>query len=248
MLLDLLAQDNFINVNINLIKSLGLNTAIYVAELLNIYRKAVTKNKLVDDMYIKVSRDYITDKTSLLNEEQLICDANLMKINAVKKCPTDPDLLVLDVQLILSLIASDDIKLIEDIRKRVTVKNPRGVKESKRQQRINALKNSIVCSNYELLTALRDWVDSIFSNPTGYLSEPAIKLFQDTLNNYTQGDLDLALRIVHIATAQSYKDCQWAINVYEKDKVIINRQQQQKLTALRVTDQIKADKLSDEIF
>ena len=78
MLLDLLAQDNFINVNINLIKSLGLNTAIYVAELLNIYRKAVTKNKLVDDMYSKVSRDYITDKTSLLNEEQLICDANLM--------------------------------------------------------------------------------------------------------------------------------------------------------------------------
>ena len=80
------------------------------------------------------------------------------------------------------------------------------------------------------------------------LFKNSIKLFQDTLNNYTQGDLDLALRIVHIATAQSYKDCQWAINVYEKDKVIINRQQQQKLTALRVTDQIKADKLSDEIF
>jgi hypothetical protein len=245
MLLDIFDQNNSIIVNYKTIQVFGLPTAVYLTELLEIYKKATKKNKLFDDQYFKVDRKYVSNLLNLTGEEQLICDANLHKIGILKKHSDDPDIIYLDVNLYLSLLAEEDVKLIEDVKKQMKVTRPKGVKQSQRQQLINNLKNSIECSNYELLTALRDWVDGIFAKPTGFLSKTAIKAFQETLNNYTKGDLDLALRLVQIATIQGYKDCQWAINVYEKDKSI-----RRNVNPVRVTEQKVAEKedLSDIIF
>ena len=132
----------------------------------------------------------------------------------MKKDVSDPDIVKIDVQLYLSIVTSDDLKLIENIKKEMKIKKPKGIKQSQRQYMINSIIDSIQCSSYELLTALRDWVDSIFSKPNGFLSKSTVRVFQETLYNYTQGDLDLALRLVQIATIQGYKDCSWAINVY----------------------------------
>ena len=112
---------------------------------------------------------------------------------------------------------------------------------------INELKDSISCSNYELLTALRNWVDSIYARPNGFLSKTAITIFQNTLNEYTKGDLDLALRIVQIASVQGYKNCEWAIALYEKDQKQKSKVQKERI---RITEQVVASKedLSDKIF
>ena len=251
MLLDLMNSENYISFNIELAHKVGLESAVYCAELLNIYKKAYNKKKLIDNEYIKLDRNYIYDKTSLLIEDQLRCDLNLTKINLIKKNKDNPDVIKLDIQLLASIISSDDIKLKENIKELVTKKSPKGLKESSRQYMISELKNSIVCSNYELLTALRGWVDGVYANPKGFLSKQSIKLFQDTLNNYTQGDLDLALRIVNIATIQGYRDCQWAINSYEDDLKIKKKNLIQYSTVnnqVRTTEQVKADKLSNDIF
>lgn len=251
MLLDLMNSENYISFNIELAHKVGLESAVYCAELLNIYKKAYNKKKLIDNEYIKLDRNYIYDKTSLLIEDQLRCDLNLIKINLIKKNKDNPDVIKLDIQLLASIISSDDIKLKENIKELVTKKSPKGLKESSRQYMISELKNSIVCSNYELLTALRGWVDGVYANPKGFLSKQSIKLFQDTLNNYTQGDLDLALRIVNIATIQGYRDCQWAINSYEDDLKIKKKNLFQYSTVnnqVRTTEQVKADKLSNDIF
>lgn len=251
MLLDLMNSENYISFNIELAHKVGLESAVYCAELLNIYKKAYNKKKLIDNEYIKLDRNYIYDKTSLLIEDQLRCDLNLTKINLIKKNKDNPDVIKLDIQLLASIISSDDIKLKENIKELVTKKSPKGLKESSRQYMISELKNSIVCSNYELLTALRGWVDGVYANPKGFLSKQSIKLFQDTLNNYTQGDLDLALRIVNIATIQGYRDCQWAINSYEDDLKIKKKNLFQYSTVnnqVRTTEQVKADKLSNDIF
>lgn len=251
MLLDLMNSENYISFNIELAHKVGLESAVYCAELLNIYKKAYNKKKLIDNEYIKLDRNYIYNKTSLLTEDQLRCDLNLIKINVIKKNVDNPDIIKLDIQLLASIISSDDVKLKENIKELVTKKSPRGLKESSRQYMISELKNSIVCSNYELLTALRGWVDGVYANPKGFLSKQSIKLFQDTLNNYTQGDLDLALRIVNIATIQGYRDCQWAINSYEEDLKIKKKNLFQYSTVnnqVRTTEQVKADKLSNDIF
>lgn len=243
MLLDVFDVDNSITINYKTIKAFGLPTAVYLTELLSIYKKASRKHKMVDEKYFKLDRKYITKLLDLSSEEQLICDANLLKTSVLKKHKDDPDTLQLDVNLYLSIIACEDVKLIENVRKQMKVKRPRGVKQSQKQQYINMLKNTINTSNYELLTALRNWVDGVYSNPKGFLSKTSVKVFQDTLNTYTEGNLDLALRIVQIATVQGYRDCQWAINLYEKDE-------KYRAHVVRVTAQEVAtkDQLSDEVF
>ena len=245
MLLDIFNEDNNIVINYKAISLFGLNTAAYFTLLISIYKKAVRKNKLDND-YFNLDRNYVRKLLRLSEEEQLICDHNLMMLSILKKSPEDPNKIKLDLNLYLSTIASEDVKLIEDVRKQMKVLHPKTIKQSQRQIQINALKNSIECSNYELLTALRDWVDGVYARPNGFLSKASIKVFQDTLNNYTKGDLDLALRLVQIATVQGYRDCQWAINLYERD----NRAKLPTNNNVRVTEQVVADKqdLSDQIF
>ena len=245
MLLDALSEGNSLVINCKAINILGLSTAAYVTVLIDIYRRAIRKNKL-DNGYFKVDRSYIQRVLNMSTEEQLICDSNLLKVSVLKKATDDPNRLILNLNLYLSLLSSEDIKLIEDVRKQMKVMKPKGVKQSQRQIQINALKNCIQCSNYELLTALREWVDGVYARPNGFLSKTAIRVFQDTLNNYTQGDLDLALRIVQIATIQGYRDCQWAINTYEKDQRMVNSAS----SKIRVTRQEIASStdLSDQVF
>lgn len=239
MLLDIFDNDNSISINYKTISIFGLPTAVYLTELINIYKKAIRKNKLVDNVYFKVDRKYINNTLALSVEEQLACDLNLIKTSILKKSVEDPDVLTLDVNLYLSLLSSNDFKLIDDVRKQMKVKKPRGLKISQRQAIINELKDSIECSNYELLTALRNWVDGVYSRPNGFLSKSAIKIFQETLNNYTKGDLDLALRIVQIATVQGYRDCEWAINMFEESE---RRKIKQNTKMTRVTEQSVATK------
>ena len=218
MLLDALDQRNFITVNTRAVQLFGLDSAFYLTELFTIYTKAKDKKKLLDGDFFKIDRGYVTTRTSLTEEEQLICDANLMKVGIMVRDNDDPNIIKIDPTQYLTLISSEDVSLYNDVKKQMKALKPKGVKGSQRQIIINNLKNGIECSNYELLTALREWVDGVYANPKGFLSKTAIKLFQDTLNNYTQGDLDMALRIVQIATIQGYKNCDWAIKIYEESQ------------------------------
>ena len=247
MLLDVFDNDNSISVNYRTIQIFGLPTAVYLTELINIYKKATRKNKLVEDGYFKVDRKYVNNVLCLTPEEQIICDLNLIKTSVLKKSSDNPDILKIDIKLYLSLLCSEDMKLYDDVKKQMKVQKPKGTKESQRQQYINVLKNSIECSNYELLTALRDWVEGVYARPNGFLSKSSIKIFQDTLNSYTKGDLDLALRVGQIATVQGYRDCQWANNMLEDSE---KRKKKQNNSQIRVTEQEVADKkqLSDIVF
>lgn len=238
MLLDLLNTNDYISFNVQLAKIFGLSSAVYCSELINIYQKAIRKNKLIDGRFFKLDRKYMSGRTTLSVEEQLLSDSQLMKIGLLEKHRDNPDLLRLDVNMLVSILSEEDESVIKELSGKLKIKTKSEVKETKRQSVINALKNSIECSNYELLTALRNWVDSIYEKPNGYLSKTAIKSFQDTLNNYTQGDLDLALRLVEIASIQGYKDCSWAINVYERDLKFAKSNENFAQTKLpRVTEQ-----------
>lgn len=248
MFIDLLYPNNYMNYNITLAHIIGLKSSVYCGELLNIYKKAQSKDKLIDGEFIKVSRKYIYERTTLTVEEQLIIDTNLSKINLITRNIDDPDLLKLDIEIYASIISNNDVRLIEDIRRKVIVESPKGVKQTKRIRTINALKDIVVCDNYELSTALRDWVDAIFDNPKGFLSRVAVEEFQNDLNNYTKGNIELAIRIVKIASIQGYKNCQWAINIYEKDNKNVRRKQNNNEVIRTNTNINKASELSDDIF
>jgi hypothetical protein len=242
MMIELLTQDNYISFNIKAAHILGLTGAVYCSELFNIYSKASRKAKITEDGFFKVDRKYIADRTTISIEDQLVIDLNWIKLSIMEKKPDNPDSIKIDFKLLLSILSDNDTELLSDVKKKLETKSPRGVKETKRQAICNNLKNGIICTNEELLTALRDWVDAIFSNPTGYLSKKSIEIFQQTLNNYTGGDLDLALNIVKIATANGYRDCSWAINSYEKSKQMNSIKPQTSQRMPRVTEQKRATK------
>lgn len=254
MLLEILNQDNYISYNVKLATLFGLEGAVYCSVLLSIYQKAYKKNKLIDDKFFKVDRKYIYEKTMIPIENQLNIDLNWIKISLLTKNVDNPDIISLDINLIASLISNEDQTIIKNISKKLKVKSPKGTRETKRQVICNTLKDGIICSNYELLTALRDWVDAIFSNPNNFLSKKSVEVFQQTLNNYCKipgtndCDLDKALNIVRIAAAQGYKDCSWAINYYEKG-LRIKQTVDSKLP--RVTEQkvvLDDTDLSEEVF
>jgi len=250
MLEDLLNSNNYLMINLTSVQVLGLRNTVYIAELLNIHKKAAMKDKLIDEEYFKVDREFIATRTSLSIDDQLKCDLNLSKVGIIKKHKEDPDVIKLDTYLYAQIVTSEDESTINKISSKVKVENPKGLKVTQKQLMIKKWQDKLECSNYELLTALRDW-EEIVINKFGYLSNAIVNTFQETLNNYTQGDLDVALAIVKIATIQGYRDCQWAINVYEKDKQIKRNQQMTAQTRMpRVTQQKVAteDDISEEII
>ena len=139
MLLNIFDTSNSITVNYRTIQLFGLPTAVYFTELLNIYKKATNKNKLIDEKYFKVDRTYINKMISLTVEEQLVCDLNLIKTSILKKSADNPDILTLDINLYLSLLSSEDVKLTED----VFANKPRLIFDSENKDEVLLYKLSI---------------------------------------------------------------------------------------------------------
>ena len=247
MLIDLLNSSNYIMVNMDAIRIFGLNTAVYCAELLNIYKKAVTKKKLYDDVYFKIDREYIKKQTSIEIEDQLKCDANLLKVDIIKINEENPDIIFFDVEVYASLLSSVDIKLLDKVSAKVKVANPKGTKQAQRDRIIVALKESIECKTYEVLSALKGWIDSVMADPKRYLSKQQVAAFKDRLDDYCNGDLQKALEIIRLATVHAYVDCQWAINVYERNNQPA-RSQLQVNNTVRVTEQKKTVEVGEDAF
>jgi hypothetical protein len=243
MFVDLLNSYNYLMVNMSAIKIFGLNISVYSAELLNIYKRATMKKKLVEDKYFEVDRKLIKEHTSLTEEEQLACDVNLKKINLISYLKDDnPNLISFDLEAFASLITSEDMKLIKRISDNVKINSPKGTKEAQKQAILTNLKTSIDNSSQELNGALSEWVDAVYSKQN-WMSKKSIELFQQILYNYTKGDLKVALRIVEIATANGWRDCQWAINDYEKE--LRNSKSQVRTTIQKVATQ---DTIGGEVF
>ena len=81
------------------------------------------------------------------------------------------------------------------------------------------LKTYIRCDNAELYDALFGWIEVLIRDKKTYLNYPLIQKFQQDLFTYTKGNLELALEIVATATLYGYRDCGWAIKMYEQNRI-----------------------------
>jgi len=245
MLCDFLSMDNYVSFNSQLASIIGLHSAIYVSELINITRKATVKNKLINDKYIAVDREYITSRTTISLEEQYEIDKKLNKVGIVDLSDS-PDIIMIDLGTLVNLATSTDEDLIGKVNKLTKIKSTSNNKMTQRQHMFETLKASIHHDNAELEQAYKDWVDGVCANPKGFLSKRAISLFQAAVDKYSDRNLDLALKIIEIATVNGYRDAQWAINVFEKDykQSFFKQYQPQSI----MTPQRQKQVLSDEVF
>ena len=219
MLLDLLSTDNLANYNVKIAQVMGLHTAIYINELINISNKAIKKKKIISGKYFLLNREYITKRTTLELEEQLAIDSKLIKVSVIQKPDSDTDHIYLDIDKLAEIISSDDSAYLDKVKKKTEVKTTAlpGMKQTLRQKQAEEFKNSITITHPELKEAYDGWVDGVLANPKGFLSKRSIKIFIDTVDSFADGYLDIALAIINIAAVNGYRDATWAINKYNEE-------------------------------
>jgi len=217
MYIDLMSQYTSLSVNIKLANILGLNIAVYWAELMNVYPRVIKKKEeelFNNDGYFDLDREYIKSRTTLSEEDQMLCDVALSKLDIVKVDPNNSCRIKIDIQKMYAYIVEDDPSVLKDIQKRAKVKRDdnSAVKREMIRRNLNA---AISATDVDILSALRNWVDSLVEAKT-FASKIVVETFQKNLISYTS-DKQVQLKIIEIATIHAWADFAWAKNAFEKD-------------------------------
>lgn len=141
-------------------------------------------------------------------------EENLLSLGILEKIKGNDNDLSLNVTALTSILMSQDEKLLKDISKIVKAKS--SPKRTKSQVIRDNLKENIVTTNEELREAYSEWVDSVYAKD-GWMSKKAVVSAQAIIDEFSQHDLDIALKVLDIATINGYRDMSWAVNTYKKD-------------------------------
>lgn len=211
MLIELLSTSNYVSFNVNLAELLGLHAAIYVSELMNINDKAIRKEKMNESSFL-LDREYVTKRTTLSANEQLDIEKNLIKLGIIEKPTEDENCVILNITTLTTLLMSTDEDLISNVKKLTKIKSKS--KETKADAIKKTLKTNIVTTNGELIEAYSDWIDAVYAKQ-GWMSKKAVVVAQSVVDEFSKRDLDVAIRLINIATIHGYVDMTWAVNRYD---------------------------------
>lgn len=210
MLIDLLSTSNYGMYNISVARLFDLHSAVYLNALVDINQKAIRKNKIDEDFFI-LDRKYITSRTTLSDKEQLDIEDNLIKVGVLERDKSDKSRLKIHINVLTALLMNEDETLKGEIKD--LVKNK---KLTKSEQLIENLCKNILTDNEELHTAYREWIIAV-SAKQGWMTKAAVIAAQKTIDEYSNRDLDLALKLIEIASINGYRDMNWAITLFEKN-------------------------------
>lgn len=212
MLIELLSQSNYNSYNISLAKVIGLHPAIYINTLLSINSKAITKQKLTNDEYFSIDRNYVQSITTFSVEEQKQIDKLLIDLKILKRLDNDneTDVLSLDISVLTSIMMSKNEQLLTDIKK---VADQKSRKKTKQEIIKDELKSYVMVSNQELKDAYFDWIDAVYAKQ-GWMSKKSVTSAQKIVDEFSHRNLDVALKLIEIASIGGYRDMTWAVNTY----------------------------------
>lgn len=244
MLIDLLGLDNYVSYNIKVAELLGLHCAIYISELMNINEKAVRKSAMSND-YFTVDRKYIERRTTLSKAEQLSLDKVLIDVGILKVSDEKNNILQLNLSVLISLLNDNNENIVSDLKdmkKALDKFSKKG--KTKDQQTCEVMKSYIETTNPELYMAYCEWIDAVVAK-LHWMSKKAVVVAQQMIDDFSNRDLDVALKILELATVNGYKDVTWAIKLYKDNfepsyRIKYSRNQ-------RVEEQ-KNVELSEEVF
>ncbi len=211
MLIDLLSMSNYVHFNVKLAHILGLNSSIYLSQIMDINEKAIRKEK-TDKNFFTIDREYITKRTTITEKEQKEIENNLIKIGVLERSKDNADTILLNITVLTSILMSPDEELIRDIS---SLSKPKQ-KRTKAEAIKDTLKQNIVTTNQELRTAYFSWIDAVYEKD-GFMTKQAVIAAQARIDEFSSRNLDIALKVLEIASINAYRDITWAINTYNKD-------------------------------
>lgn len=203
MYLDLFDE---LRLNKRLVKIAGFEVAAYWAELQSILKQVVKKQTMDERGFFLLDRDFVERETTLTINKQLKCDDKLMTLGVMLKDETNPNKIAIAVNGMVAVITDEDttkLKKTSAVKKDEKAAKLAGIK-------IN-MKKAILETDLELRAAYERWVDGMVDAQNCRFTKAVVQLFEKTVTQYTQ-DKSLRLKIIEIATVNSYKDATWAIN------------------------------------
>lgn len=213
MLVDALSLGSYILVNAKLANLIGLHESIYVAEILDIDRRAENKKCLDSDGYFVLDRTYMTARTTFNEDTQKSVEDSLVAHGVLET--KSGNKIKVNVNAITTLLMSDGEELQTTLK--TTAMQSR---KTKKQSICDGLKKYIRSTNVELRTAYNAWIDTVAYKG---INQQTVTYTQDRIDSFTSKNLDMALEILNIATANEYKNIEYAIKVYTEQRMNNNR-------------------------
>jgi len=217
MLLDVISQYGYLQVNVKLANVAGLNVAAYWAELLNVYARVINKKMeqtVSNQGFFDLDREYVTRRTTLSLEEQALCDKALAGLEVLERSESDPNSIRLDINRMSDILVSDDPKELEKLAKVAKAKRSDS-RTAKREAMKRSLKAAVIDPDRDLVEAYWNWIDSIMDSGN-YLSKAMVEAFVKTVREFSDAK-EAQLKVIEIAMIQCYKNAAWAINSFQKD-------------------------------
>ena len=197
MYLDLFDE---LRLNKRLVKLAGFEVAAYWAELQSILKQVVKKGTADERGFFILDRDFMERETTLTVTKQLKCDEKLISLGVMLKDPEDPNKISIAVNGMVAVITDEDTTKLKK-----TGKTSADAKAAKISGIKATMKKAILETDTELRAAYERWVDGMVDAQNCKFTKAVVQLFEETVTAYTP-DKAKRLRIIEIATTNSYKD------------------------------------------
>jgi hypothetical protein len=167
----------------------------------------VSKKGTADEKgFFTLDRDYVERETTLTLTKQFKCEEALINMGVVLKDADNPNRLCISVQGMVEVITDEDttkLKKTSAVKADAKAAKVAGIKAT--------MKKAIFETDVDLRAAYERWVDGMVDAANCKFTKAVVQLFEQTVSNYTS-DKAKRLRIIEIATTNSYKDANWAIS------------------------------------
>lgn len=203
MYLDLFDE---LRLNKRLIKVAGFEVAAYWAELQSVLKQVVKKHAADERGFFVLDREYVERETTLSVSKQLKCDDKLISLGVMMKDETNPNKIAIAVNGMVAVITDEDT---------TKLKKSAAVKKDEKAAKIAGIKmtmkKAILEPDPEVHAAYERWIEGMIDAANCRFTKAVVQLFEQTVTDYTT-DKTKRLKIIEIATVNSYKDATWAIN------------------------------------
>ena len=199
---------NELRLNKKLLRIAGFEVAAYWAELQSILKQVVTKHTADEQGFFILDREYVQRETTLTIPKQLKCDEQLMSVGVLLKDPANPNRLAVSVSSMMEYITDEEITKLA---KKTIKASTASTKEAKVAGMKATMKKAILETDPNVRAAYERWVDGMIDAANCRFTKAVVQLFEETITKHTS-DPALRIKIIEIATINSYKDAQWAIN------------------------------------
>jgi hypothetical protein len=145
-------------------------------------------------------------ETTLTLTKQLKCEEKLLSLGVIAKDPENPNRLAISVTNMIEIITDEDTTKLKK-----KSQNSADAKAAKIAGIKATMKKAILETDPDLRAAYERWVDGMVDAQNCKFTKAVVQLFEKTVTEFSADKAD-RLKVIEIATVNSYKDATWAIN------------------------------------